>query len=118
MVAVPVTNRAQRTGDGEYLVRINNQFVRTGVQLLLPASARAELLYRQIFVAQGGPEWNDEIRSLDDLVYILPDSFSNVEGGIGYLVGIVSKSIPYKSCYSEGEPTVLIACPEEQQFFY
>ena len=118
MIAVPVTNRAQRTGDGEYLVRINNHFVRTGVQLLLPANANAEILHRQIFVAQGGPEWDENIRDLNDLVYILPDVYSNIENGIGYLIGIVSKSIPYKSCYAAEEPDKLIACPEEQQFFY
>lgn len=70
---------------------------------------------RQVFVASAGPEWNEEIVSMNDLVYNLPKSFSNVEGGVGYLVGIVSKTIPFKGCFNEqGEN---IACPEEEPFF-
>lgn len=69
---------------------------------------------RQIFVASGGPEWNEEIPLMNDLVYNLPVSFSNVEGGVGYLIGIVSKTIPFRGCFNdEGEN---IACPLEKPF--
>jgi hypothetical protein len=69
---------------------------------------------RQIFVVSGGPEWNEEIPSMNDLIYNLPASFSNVEGGVGYLIGIVGKTIPFKGCFNdEGQN---IACPTEQPF--
>lgn len=70
---------------------------------------------RQVYVASGGPEWIDDFASMEDIVYNLPKSFSNVEGGVGYLVGIVSKTIPFKSCYDDDG--VLIACPLEKPLF-
>ena len=51
------------------------------------------------FVANGGPEWSDQFESVDDIIYSLPESFSNVENGLGYLVGIVSKTIRWMSCF-------------------
>lgn len=69
---------------------------------------------RQVFIASGGPGWNDEITEFNDLEYSYPKSFSNVEGGVGYVIGIVSKTIPFKGCFNdEGEN---IACPLEQPF--
>lgn len=59
----------------------------------------AEVTKRYIFVAAGGPEWVAGIDSLDDPTYTLPDRLSNVENGLGYVVGIVSKTIPYERCY-------------------
>lgn len=70
---------------------------------------------RQIFVASGGPEWNEEIPAMNDLIYNLPASFSNVEGGIGYVIGIVSKTIPFKGCFNYEREN--IACPLEKPFF-
>jgi hypothetical protein len=71
-----------------------------------------EILDLQIFVASGGPEWKEEFSSLDDRNYSLPNVTSNVENGVGYLFGIVSKSIPFKSCFNDqGE---FIACPAEK----
>lgn len=70
---------------------------------------------RQVFVASGGPEWIDDFASMEDIVYNLPQTFSNIEGGVGYLVGIVSKTIPFKSCFDDdGEH---IACPLETPMF-
>jgi hypothetical protein len=60
-----------------------------------------DLLHRQIFVAVGGPEWNEEIPDMSDGVYAQMESFSNVENGLGYMVGVYSKIIPYKTCETE-----------------
>lgn len=88
--------------------KVSNQFPNT-------AGAEVELLGRQIFVAAAGPEWDENITGLDDLEYALPDIASNVESGVGYLIGIASKSIPYKNCYDvEGD---VISCPAEQPIF-
>jgi hypothetical protein len=70
---------------------------------------------RQVFVASGGPEWNEEIPSLSDLEYATIVGISNVEGGVGYLVGILSKTIPFKGCFDEQREH--IACPTEKPFF-
>jgi hypothetical protein len=72
-------------------------------------------LYHQLYIAAGGPEWNEEIASMDDLLYSLPDSFSNVEDGLGYMIGIMSTLIPFKSCYNENG--ALIACEREESFW-
>ncbi len=71
---------------------------------------------RQVFVASGGPEWNEDIPLLNDLEYATLENGSNIEGGIGYLIGIVSKTIPFKGCFNDkGEN---IACPLEKPFRY
>jgi hypothetical protein len=44
-------------------------------------------------------EWNEEIIILDDVLYALPEGISNVENGLGYMFGMVSKTIPYESCF-------------------
>lgn len=87
------------------------------IGLYPPIGASLLDIPRQIFVAAGGPEWNDEIPPLSDLEYnAFPERFSNVENGIGYLIGIVSKTIPVKECSDEmGE---IIGCPEEKPFFW
>ena len=74
-----------------------------------------EVLHKQFYVVSGGPEWNEEITLTDDLVYTLPGSISNVENGLGYMVGIDSKVIPYESCYDDQEE--LIPCPEEEAYW-
>ncbi|MEX2344870.1 MAG: hypothetical protein WD604_04600 [Balneolaceae bacterium] len=67
---------------------------------------------RQIFIALGGPDWIDGTEDLEDQMYALPQVLSNVENGVGYVIGIVSKTIPFKTCYDEqGEA---IACPLEK----
>jgi hypothetical protein len=77
---------------------------------------------RQIFVASGGPEWNGEIPSLNDLEYATLQDVSNVDGGVGYVVGILSKTIPFRGCFEEDQelniPGENIACPTEQPFHY
>lgn len=66
------------------------------------ASAEMAVLDRQFFVAAGGPEWDDNISSVTDLEYFLDGTGSNVESGLGYVVGIDSKWVPYSrqfQCY-------------------
>lgn len=109
-------NLIRKTAPRKYNVQLYKSRVLNYVRGQIPAPPRGELeiipLRRQIFVASGGPEWNENLASLNDLEYSLPDNVSNVENGVGYLFGIVSKSIPFKSCFNDqGE---LIACSEEQ----
>lgn len=96
---VPFRDRIRRDSAGVFRVGINIPLARNRVKELLetlPASTTVRVLDRHFFVAAAGPEWigNEQLESIDDLVYALPEVFTNVESGTGYLVGIVSKTIP------------------------
>lgn len=72
------------------------------------------VLHRQFFVAAGGPEWIDDISSIDDLEYFLDGTASNVENGLGYVVGIDSKWMEYKACVLPDSSNVTPCEPEER----
>lgn len=102
-LSAPYRNLIQRTAGNEYRILMylprarSTAFDELGA---LPANTDLEILDRHIFIASGGPEWIDyeELKSLDDLVYALPETASNVENGVGYVIGIVSKTIPDVTC--------------------
>lgn len=74
-----------------------------------------ELLDQQIYVAVAGPEWDEEIPTMDDLVYSQPGILSNIENGLGYMVGIYSKVIPYSTCHTADRGQV-IPCEVEEPY--
>lgn len=78
-------------------------------------SANYDLLRRQIFVAVAGPEWNEEIPDMSDLVYAQMEGISNVENGLGYMVGVYSKIIPYYTCETEDKSNIK-PCEVEKPF--
>lgn len=77
------------------------------------AGSDIEIIHRQIFVAAGGPEWNENISSIDDLEYFLDGTASNVENGLGYVVGIDTKLVPMETCYPPGGELIIPCEPEE-----
>lgn len=87
---------ARRVADGAYEV-----FIDTANELNNILSGLENASYgivvdnRKLFIASGGPEWTDDIRNLDDIEYALPEGVSNVENGLGYMFGVLSRSIPY-----------------------
>lgn len=85
-------------------------------QVLLPENGEIEVVHRQIFVASTGSEWVSGVSSLSDLEYALPETFSNVGNGVGFVTGIDSKYVPYASCENESQ-TQIIPCPEEKKFW-
>lgn len=98
--AIPYRNKAFKLRDGGFSVQIYtvdelNQIM--GGLTSPPDSFK--VLKRDIFIASGGPEWNEDLSSLDELIYFLPGQFSNVENGVGYVIGIVSKTIPLDDCF-------------------
>lgn len=102
-LSAPYRNLIQRTASNEYRVLMYLPRARSAAMDklgALPANTKLEILDRHIFIASGGPEWIDyeELKSLDDLVYALPEVVSNVENGVGYVIGIVSKTIPDVTC--------------------
>ena len=70
------------------------------------------ITHKQVWVASAGPDWLF-FPDIDDNVIALPDGISNVENGTGYVIGIVSKTVPLKSCFADEEEEEVIACPEE-----
>lgn len=74
------------------------------------------IVHRQFFIAAGGPEWDEEIGSIDDLEYFLNSTASNVVNGLGYVIGIDSKWVPYRSCTNESQ-SLAVPCPEEDPFW-
>jgi hypothetical protein len=58
------------------------------------------VIERNLFVASGGPDWPDFI-SLDRYAIALPDGVSNIENGVGFFGGIVSKTFPYINALGE-----------------
>lgn len=77
------------------------------------AGAEVAVLHRQFFVAAGGPEWDENIPSIDDLTYFLDGTASNVENGLGYVVGTDSKLVPYFTCQTPDSSNVIPCEPEE-----
>ena len=64
----------------------------------------------QVWVASAGPGWL-YFPDIDENIITLPDGISNIENGTGYLIGIVSKTVPLSSCFDEDDE--VIACEEE-----
>lgn len=61
-----------------------------------------------IFVAAATNAFPD-FAIFDEITIAFPGGVSNVENGIGYVGGIVSKTIPYRSCFNENLKR--IPCP-------
>ncbi|MEX2344873.1 MAG: hypothetical protein WD604_04615 [Balneolaceae bacterium] len=71
---------------------------------------------RQFFVAAGGSEWDDNLSSIDDLEYFLDGTGSNVENGLGYVVGISSGWYRQVPCLTPDRSN-FAPCPEEEPFW-
>ncbi len=52
------------------------------------------LLQREVYVASAGPGWYFFPDVFEEVIQ-LPDGISNVENGVGYVIGIVSKRVPW-----------------------
>lgn len=99
VIAIPYRRQVLDLREGDYSVYINygkELSIITDQTLSTPDSL--DVLSRKIFVASAGPEWNDEITSLEQLEYSLPIIHSNVENGVGYMIGIVSKTVDLTQC--------------------
>lgn len=72
----------------------------------------------QFFIAVAGPEWNDEIPGIDDLEYFLNEAASNVENGLGYVVGIDSKWVTQRTCLGPNRVKYVRCTPDDGPFWY
>lgn len=101
--SVPLRGRMNETAPGQYETSFNLLPVRRGILnrlRSLPARTSYEILEKHFFIASGGPGWigHEELQSINDLEYAVPSNVSNVENGVGYMIGIVSKTIPDTTC--------------------
>lgn len=67
---------------------------------------------KQLNIVSAGPEWIN-FYELDDDIYTLPEGISNVENGVGFLLGTISKTVPYEYCVDEKGS--FIACELEDR---
>lgn len=106
------------TNGGSYTYHLEpeNELEEIEQQLLLPPEGQIEVIHRQIYVASTSTPWTSEVMSMDDLTYALPQTFSNIENGVGFLAGVDSKYVPYASCENEAQ-TQIIPCEEEKSFW-
>lgn len=97
-----------------YSVELNpdEELFRVQRQILVPPEGELEVIYRQVFVAASGIALQEGIETLDDVIYALPQTLQNVEMGLGYVIGIDGKYIPYEGC-TDGRGNIISCGPEE-----
>lgn len=99
VISIPYRRKVLDLREGNYSVYIDtNRELSTIADETLTTPDSLEVLSRKIFVASAGPEWNEDLTSLEQLEYTLPQINSNVENGVGYMIGIVSKTIDLTHC--------------------
>lgn len=59
---------------------------------------KVSIISRRFFAATGGPDWNEKFSSLDNFKYFLNETASNIEDGVGYVVGIEAKWFRQTDC--------------------
>lgn len=85
------------TFDGTYFAFANHEEELNQIE---QRSGSAEIFVAnvQFFIAAAGPQWNEAIPDIEDAEYFLNEVASNVENGLGYVVGIDSKWINQGIC--------------------
>ncbi len=81
-------------------------------------SAEISVVSRQFFVAAGGPEWNENFSSIDDLEYFLDGEASNVENGLGYVVGIDAQWFRQVTCQTPDKSGFAPCTPDDGPYWY
>lgn len=67
---------------------------------LVEASYLCPVVERNIFVVASGSPWPEVLRNVPSALGAL-DAPSDIENGIGFLGGVLTKSIPWEPCYLE-----------------
>jgi hypothetical protein len=109
-----------RSGSGRWQVYINpledfqyiTNFIPFKPPVLLTEYLTPVSPYKpKIYIASAGPGYHF-FPSIDEKIVALPDGVSNIINGVGYVAGIISKTVPYKNCITEGT-TDIEPCPLE-----
>lgn len=111
------TLKHSRSFFGSYTTVTNWERELALIQSEVGMGAEVSVVSRQIFVAAGGPEWDSNISSIADLEYFISGNASNVENGLGYVVGISTQWFQQQTCYgpdgSNSGP-----CVSEEPYWY
>lgn len=70
-----------------------------------------------VFIAAGGPEWDESFTSIDDLEYFLDGTASNVENGLGYVVGIDGRWFRQTTCLTADSSAYAPCTPQDGPFW-
>lgn len=90
-----------RQASGEFVIRMDPREDTRALQAIGgPLFDGSMIADRRVFIASAGPGFHP-FPFLDENVTALPGGISNIENGTGYVAGIVSKTIPYESCFDE-----------------
>lgn len=101
VITIPYRRQVLDLTEGDYAVGINtNSELSIIADETLTTPDSLDVLSRKIFVASAGPDWDEDLLSLEQLEYAIPLINSNVENGVGYMIGIVSKTIDLTHCSS------------------
>lgn len=94
---------AYYTNTNTHLLRIspNNDFVNEILKTLDAVQTDIEILETTVVIIVAGDDWIN-FSELDREVIALPKETSNIENGVGYLVGTVIKSVPFPVCVGDG----------------
>ena len=66
---------------------------------------------QQLFMASAGPEWIN-LYEVEEEIYTLAEGVSNIENGVGFLLGTITKTVPWEICF-DIDGTTYIACELE-----
>jgi len=115
----PLRNTLKHTRSffGSYTTVVNWEREMAQIQQEVGAGTEISVVSRQIFAASAGPEWIDNMSSIADLEYFIPGNASNVENGLGYVVGISSKWFQQVTCYGP-DGSNPGPCESEKPFWY
>lgn len=116
----PLRNTLTHTSTffGSYTTTVNWETEMEQIQQRVGENTEISVANRQIFVAAGGPEWNKNISSIADLEYFLAGIASNVENGLGYVVGISTNWFQQDTCRTSASSNAVPCIPEEPFWYH
>lgn len=79
----------------------NNDFANNILRSLRASQTEIEILKTELSLKVAGSDWID-FSEFDRDVIALPEATSNIENGVGYLVGTLTMKIPYPVCVGDG----------------
>ena len=107
------TNRMWIDNNGKYNVQLSKQLDHEIIERRNPTEGlRIRYIKGQIFITSAGDEWIN-FPEMDKELIALPEATTNINDGLGYVVGAAIKIIPYDACFDPPESSNLVPCPAE-----
>lgn len=96
LFSIPNIDKANRTTNG-FVADLSMEEDERYIRSRIGTSANICIYPQQFFIASANEEWLD-FSVIDDEIISLPEGISNIENGVGYIVGVYSKTIPFENC--------------------